>query len=103
MSKLTADKARERIAHLSAWRDQRGLTLREEEYLEAMELALLLLDQPEGWTLVPVKPTPHMRLQMHTVGDISCRACGANVSYDCTENVEYSWEDMLNAAPKATV
>lgn len=43
-SKLTADKARERIAHLTAWRDQRGLTLREEEYLEAMQLALSVLD-----------------------------------------------------------
>lgn len=37
MSKLTAERARERIQHLKAWRDQRGLTLREEEYLEAME------------------------------------------------------------------
>lgn len=44
MGKLTADKARERIAHLTAWRDQRGLTLREEEYLEAMELVLEVLE-----------------------------------------------------------
>lgn len=42
-NKLTADKARERITRLTAWRDQRGLTLREEEYLEAMELALKIL------------------------------------------------------------
>lgn len=43
-NKLTADKARERIQHLTAWRDQRGLTLREEEYLEAMQMALMVLN-----------------------------------------------------------
>lgn len=44
MSKLTAERAQERIAHLKQWQEQRGLTLREEEYLEAMQLALSVLD-----------------------------------------------------------
>lgn len=46
MSKLTAERARERIEHLKAWQSTRGLTLREEEYLEALEIALTVLDQP---------------------------------------------------------
>lgn len=44
--KLTAEKARERIAHLKSWQEQRGLTLREEEYLEALEGYLPVLAQP---------------------------------------------------------
>lgn len=44
MSKLTAERARERIQHLQLWQQQRGLTLREEEYLEALELALTVLE-----------------------------------------------------------
>lgn len=47
MSKLTAERARERINHLTAWRDQRGLTLREEEYLEALEGYLPVLESRE--------------------------------------------------------
>lgn len=44
MSKLTAERAQERIAHLKQWQEQRGLTLREEEYLEAMEIAAHVLE-----------------------------------------------------------
>ena len=40
MSKLTAERARERIEHLQRWQQQRGLTLREEEYLEGLERML---------------------------------------------------------------
>lgn len=43
MSRLTAERAQERIAHLKQWQAQRGLTLREEEYLEAMETHLYVL------------------------------------------------------------
>lgn len=50
MSKLTAERAQERIAHLKQWQEQRGLTLREEEYLEALETHLRVL------SLQPVKP-----------------------------------------------
>lgn len=42
-NKLTAERAQERIAHLKQWQAQRGLTLREEEYLEAMEIAARVL------------------------------------------------------------
>lgn len=42
--KLTAAKARERIEHLQTWQAQRGLTLREEEYLQALEMALRILE-----------------------------------------------------------
>lgn len=41
MQKLTAAKARERIEHLQTWQAQRGLTLREEEYLEGLERMLV--------------------------------------------------------------
>ena len=41
MKKLTAERARERIEHLKAWQAQRGLTLREEEYLEGLERMLV--------------------------------------------------------------
>lgn len=47
MSKLTAERAQERIAHLKQWQEQRGLTLREEEYLEALEGYLPILEQRE--------------------------------------------------------
>lgn len=47
MSKLTAERARERIEHMKAWQAQRGLTLREEEYLEALEIALIVLSHPK--------------------------------------------------------
>lgn len=43
MSRLTAERAQERIAHLKQWQAQRGLTLREEEYLEALEMACKIL------------------------------------------------------------
>ena len=43
MKKLTAERARERIEHMKAWQAQRGLTLREEEYLEALEISLKVL------------------------------------------------------------
>lgn len=42
--KLTAERARERIQHLQLWQQQRGLTIREEEYLEALQLALMVLE-----------------------------------------------------------
>lgn len=45
--KLTAERARERIEHLKTWQKQRGLTLREEEYLEALELAMPVLEHRE--------------------------------------------------------
>ena len=41
MSKLTAERAQERIAHMKQWQEQRGLTLREEEYLEGLERMLV--------------------------------------------------------------
>lgn len=64
------------------------------------ELAVLKGEQlPKDWQLVPKKPTPKMRLQMHTVGDVTCYECGADRTYDCTENIDYSWDDMLAAAP----
>ena len=50
--KLTAAKARERIEHLQNWQAQRGLTLREEEYLQALELALELMELREDATLI---------------------------------------------------
>lgn len=49
--KLTAERTRERIQHLKNWQQQRGLTLREKEYLEAMELALEVLEAQADATM----------------------------------------------------
>ncbi|MFA9208722.1 MAG: hypothetical protein ACEQSN_10885 [Yersinia sp. (in: enterobacteria)] len=55
---------------------------------------------PEGYKFVPIKLTPTMRLQMHTIGDVTCHECGTRLSYDCTDNIEYSWADILEATPE---
>jgi len=55
MKKLTADVARRDISHLKAFQKQPniGLSLREETYLQALEIALPILEQQErgdgGW------------------------------------------------------
>jgi hypothetical protein len=55
---------------------------------------------PEGHRFVPIKLTPTMRRQMHTIGDVTCHECGTRLSYDCTDNIEYSWADILEATPE---
>ncbi|MFW0699059.1 hypothetical protein [Pantoea sp. R13S299] len=54
MKKLTAEVARRDISHLKAFQKQPniGLSLREETYLQALEIALPILEQQErgdGW------------------------------------------------------
>lgn len=82
-NKLTADKARERIAHLTAWRDQRGLTLREEEYLEAMEIALTVLQQGEC--------THEWR---DTGRELYCKTCGIHPSDIKNNDKTYGGHDQ---------
>lgn len=54
----------------------------------------------QHYKFVPIKLTPTMRQQMHTIGDVTCHECGTRLSYDCTENIEYSWVDILEATPE---
>lgn len=61
MNKLTADRCRERIASLSRAKRMLGVSMAEEDYLEALEIALPVLEQqaeaakpiecpfPSGW------------------------------------------------------
>lgn len=48
MKKLTADKCREMIHDINVKRDETGLSIREERYLEALEIALPVLEQKES-------------------------------------------------------
>lgn len=47
MNKLTAKKCRERITHLSRAKRMLGVSMAEEDYLEALEIALPVLEQQE--------------------------------------------------------
>lgn len=49
MNKLTADRCRERIASLSRAKRMLGVSMAEEDYLEALEIALPVLEQQGGW------------------------------------------------------
>ena len=69
MKKLTAEVARRDISHLTAFQKQPniGLSLREETYLQALEIALPILEQqeqglsmPAGYRMVPEKLTNEM-------------------------------------------
>lgn len=67
MNKLTADKCRGLIAHLSRAKKLLGVSMAEESYLEALEIALPVLEQqergiscPTGYRVVPEKLTDEM-------------------------------------------
>lgn len=62
MTKLTAERAQERIAHLKQWQQQRGLTLREEEYLEALQISAGVLSAAVVDTAGLTAATEIMRL-----------------------------------------
>jgi len=47
MKKLTAEKCREMIHDMSVKRDFNGLSIREDRYFEALEIALPVLEQQE--------------------------------------------------------
>ena len=47
MKKLTAEKCREMIHDMNVKRDFNGLSIREDRYLEAIEIALPVLEQQE--------------------------------------------------------
>ncbi|MDI9276199.1 hypothetical protein QMZ65_03135 [Pantoea sp. EABMAA-21] len=50
MNKLTAEKCRHHIDRLSDGGEQRCLSIYEEDYLQALEIALPVLEQEEGFT-----------------------------------------------------
>lgn len=47
MNKLTAEAARQELTKLKAWENDGVLTLKEERYLQALEIALHILEQQE--------------------------------------------------------
>lgn len=49
MNKLTAEKCRYRVEQLKSWGsiNNRGITAREEDYIQALEIALPILEQRE--------------------------------------------------------
>jgi len=51
MKKLTAEVARRDIGHLKSFQSDPkvGLSLKEEKYLQALEIALPVLEQQDGW------------------------------------------------------
>lgn len=49
MNKLTAKKCLERIDKLKTFQRRFGISIFEEEYLEALEIALPILEQQDGW------------------------------------------------------
>lgn len=62
MNKLTAEVARRDIGHLKSFQSDPkvGLSLKEEKYLKALEIALPVLEQQSGWKLVPIELTDEM-------------------------------------------
>ena len=50
MNKLTAEKCREMFFHLFEEKRQDGITLKEDLYLQALEIALPALEQQESTT-----------------------------------------------------
>lgn len=58
---------------------------------------------PDGYALVPVKPTKEMLRAVHPLTEATCRNCGHNVVADCEDNVLLSWAYMIAAAPKPEI
>lgn len=53
MNKLTAEVARQDLNHLKSWVETCGISMKEERYMQALEIALPILEQQErgegGW------------------------------------------------------
>jgi len=52
MNKLTAEVARQDLSHLKSWVETCGISMKEERYMQALEIALPILEQQErgeGW------------------------------------------------------
>lgn len=47
MNKLTAEVARQDLNHLKAWVETCGISMKEERYMQALEIALPILEQQE--------------------------------------------------------
>lgn len=47
MNKLTAEVARQDLSHLKAWLETCGISMKEERYMQALEIALPILEQQE--------------------------------------------------------
>lgn len=52
MNKLTVEVARQDLQHLKSWLETCGISMKEERYMQALEIALPILEQQErgeGW------------------------------------------------------
>lgn len=97
---LTPQKAAELLKELQYAKAQMGqLSIKDEYFKQALER--VVAGVPDGWKLVPVEPTLEMRKMIHPIAEGTCQHCYATVNPDCEDNVLYSWEDMLKAAPEA--
>ncbi|EOV9573881.1 hypothetical protein ACN5LO_001796 [Cronobacter sakazakii] len=67
--------------------------------IQAERDALNALDVPDGWVLVPKRPTREMLQQIHPIAETTCPDCGNLVTVECEDNVLMSWDDMLAAPP----
>lgn len=47
MNKLTAEVARQDLTHLKSWVETCGISMKEERYMQALEIALPILEQQE--------------------------------------------------------
>jgi len=47
MNKLTAEVARQDLNHLKSWVETCGISMKEERYMQALEIALPILEQQE--------------------------------------------------------
>ena len=76
MNKLTAEKCREMFLHLFGEKRQDGITLKEDLYMQALEIALPVLEQQEGQESVIAEHLKAVRdclaLTPHQDAIISC-------------------------------
>lgn len=47
MNKLTAEVARQDLSHLKSWVETCGISMKEERYMQALEIALPILEQQQ--------------------------------------------------------
>lgn len=79
MKKLTAEKCRYRIEQLKVWGsiNNRGITAREEDYIQALEIALPILEQQEAMRVPAYYIVYHPNPEPHEYDDKEHSHCGS--------------------------
>ncbi|NEG57996.1 hypothetical protein [Pantoea agglomerans] len=94
MNKLTAESARQELTKLKVWENDGVLTLKEERYLQALEIALSILEQQErgeDWIEWGGGECPVGNLFSDTVMVIEVRFRTGNTERSSRPE-SYSWE-----------